>query len=263
MHTPLLATSLLAALVLATGPTFAIPLGTNITIPDQNTSGTGWYGNHEDNETESHPDTLRAQDWDLEGMFLGGSRLTLVGGFDFKNGVTYNHYNYRSGDIFIDVNGDAQYGYPVNGGSGLGGTTSNLFGYDYVLDLDFASMTYNVIKLDSSALLARGLDVAGSNPWRYVSGGDALAGFQGVSFDYYSGLTNADVGFQGYNGDNGHYAISVDTSFLGSGDFVFHNTVECGNDNLMGAAHVPDGGSTVTLLGLSLVGVVALRRRRR
>src|SRR4051812_4098371 len=78
--------------------------GGNITIRDQNAgndaaneigfnpgphSGTG----NEDNETESgfivpgwHQSTDSKQIWDLEGFYLNGSKLSLVGGFDFQNG---------------------------------------------------------------------------------------------------------------------------------------------------------------------------------
>ena len=75
---------------------------------------TGWYGDHEDNETETHPNTLQGQHWDLEGMYMDGSALTVVGGYDFRDGFTYSGHNYSSGDIFIDVDGDVVYGYPDN-----------------------------------------------------------------------------------------------------------------------------------------------------
>lgn len=253
--------SAIAGFAVAAIPASAIPLGLNITVSDQNYSGSGWYGNHEDNETETHPDTLSGQNWDLEGMFLQGSTLTVVGGFDFKNGVTHSGHNYRSGDVFIDLNGDAVYGYPANGGAGTGGTTTSLFGYDLVLDLDYTTMTFDLLQLTPGSVLGRPTVVASSNPWRYVSGGTAVAGYQDVAFSYVSALTNADVGLQGYAGINTHYAISLDTSFLPSGTATIHYTVECGNDNLMGVATVPDGGSTVALLGVALVGLTTLRRR--
>ena len=39
------------------------------------------------------------QKWDLEGFFLQGTTLTMIGGFDFLNGES----NYTSGDIFISI----------------------------------------------------------------------------------------------------------------------------------------------------------------
>src|SRR5687768_5429326 len=103
------------------GAALALPLGTNITISDGNFSAAPGYGNYEDNETETNPNTIQSQVWDLEGMYINGPKLTLVGGFDFKNGVTHNSHNYKSGDIFIDLNGNAVYGQAANGGSGTGG----------------------------------------------------------------------------------------------------------------------------------------------
>ena len=242
----------------------AILLGSNITIPDNNYSGSGWYGNTEDNETETNPNTLQGQVWDLEGMFLyGGEQLTLVGGYDFANGATSGSHTYKSGDIFIDVNGNAVYGQAANGGSGTGGTTTSLFGYEYVLDLDYNTMTYDVIDLTTGAVLVRTTDVPSSNPWKYQSGGTQVQGYQDVAFTYYSGLSNADVGgLQGSNGNNTHYAIVVDLGFLADGTVAtVHYTYECGNDNLMGQARVPDMASTVTLFGAALLGIAGLRRK--
>lgn len=254
---------MLAALAVFSGTAHALPLGTDVTISDQNYSGTGWYGNHEDNETETNPNTLDGQNWDLEGMYMNGTTLTLVGGYDFKNGVNYGGHNYGSGDLFIDLNGNAVFGQVANGGSGLAGTTTNLFGYDLVLDLDYTSMTFDVIELSPGSVLDRGIVVPSSNPWRYDHGGTAVAGFQDLSFSYFSGLSNADVGgLLGYNGNNSHYAISLDTSFLNGAAATFHYTMECGNDDLMGhTSSVPDGGTTLGLLSATLLGLVGLRRR--
>lgn len=248
--------STVVAGLLAASAASAIPLGTNITIADNHKTGAAWEGNSEDQETE--PGTIHTQAWDLEGMFLDGTKLTLVGGFDFKNGVNYGGRNYGAGDLFVDVDGDAKFGSASNGGSGLGGTVKNRFGYDYVFDLNFTTMTFDILSLGSNTVTARGSDIAASNPWRYVSGGDQVAGYQGLKFDYFKDLTNADVG--GLLGGS-HYAVTLDVSFLSGQDATFHNTMACGNDNLMGRAHVPDTASTVSLLGLSLLGLAAVRRR--
>ena len=78
----------------------------NITIYDGNSSSeTGWYGTQEDQEVE--PGMQTGQYWDLEGFFLDGSMLSMVGGFNFKTGRD----GYTSGDIFIDIDGDAGGGY--------------------------------------------------------------------------------------------------------------------------------------------------------
>ena len=253
-------------------------LGPNITRSDGNFAGTGWYSNREDNETETNPDTIVGQQWDLEGMYLNGSILSLVGGYDFKNGAVAGGHNYGSGDIFGDVNGDAVYG-PAAAGSGATsfGTpqpllSTNLMGYDYALQLNFAAMTYNVFSLvQGTAVVSRVSDVASSNPFRYVSGGTAVGGYQNVAFQYFGPLSATNVGdatLLGYSGNNSHYAIQVDTSFLSSGATpTFHFTLECGNDNLLGqvtGSPVPDhAGSTLLLLAGSVILASTGAARRR
>jgi len=261
---------------------WASSFGTNITISDQNYAGSDWYSNREDQETETNPNTVTGQVWDMEGMFLSGSTLTLVGGFDFKNGTTYNGYNYKTGDIFVDVNGDAKFG-AANAGSGAiawgsgphTAITNNAFGYDYVIHVDMATETYNVYSLNALSQVVRVLDVETSNPWIYSSGGTALQGYQNQALTYISGLTNADTGFAGDStnitgystGSNAHYALQVDLGFLAGADATLHYTMECGNDNLMGQTvsatthKVPDAGSTVGLFGLALLGFAGLRRK--
>ena len=270
MSSSLTKIALLVSAAAAALPAFAHPFGTNITISDKNYAGSGWYSNREDQETETNPNTVTSQAWDLEGMFLDGQTLTLVGGYDFKNGVLANNKLYRSGDIFVDINGDAKYGQAANGASGTKGTVANSFGWDYVLDLNFTTMTYNVIALTAQSLVNRGTDVASSNPWTYQSGGTALAGYQNLSLTYLSGLTNAYTGFLGDSSNttswsthtnDQHYALSVNLAFLAGQDAVFHYTMECGNDNLMGTAHVPDSGSSAILLGLGLLAVAGVRRK--
>lgn len=248
--------SLAALLGLAAGSASALPLGTNITISDLNSTSKSWEGNYEDNETE--PGTIHNQTWDLEGMYLSGNKLTLVGGYDFKNGTTYGGHNYASGDVFIDVNGDAVYGSAANGGSGLNGITNQLYGYDYALHLNYQAMTYDVIDLHANggALVNRVADIAASNPWQYVLGGGTVD--SGVGFNYYSGLSNADVG--GLLGTT-HYAITVDLGFLSGVDATIHYTMECGNDDLMGRAHLPDAASTAVMLCGALACLVGLRRK--
>lgn len=270
MHSSLKKIVLFVSAAAAALPALASPFGTDITISDNNYAGSGWYSNREDQETEANPNTITSQAWDMEGMFLDGQTLTLVGGYDFKNGVVANNKLYRSGDIFIDIDGDAIYGQAANGGSGLKGTVANTFGWDYVLDLNFTTMTYNVIALTAQSLVNRGTDVASSNPWTYQSGGIALEGYQNLSMTYLAGLTNEFTGFLGDSANNTswsthtndtHYALSVNVNFLAGQDATFHYTMECGNDNLMGHAHVPDSGSTTMLLGLGLLAAVGARRK--
>ncbi|RLA99175.1 MAG: hypothetical protein DRG83_13440 [Deltaproteobacteria bacterium] len=245
--------------------TWALDLGNNITIYDNRSSGTGWFAGsqanpHEDQEVE--PGMQTGQVWDLEGFFLDGTTLAVVGGFDFEDG----YGGYDSGDIFIDTDGVVKYGTDAELGqmSGDGITTiSNVYGYEYVLDLDFDSMTYSVLQLSSDSFLSVYFDEnEGSNPWRYKEGGSKVSGWQGKSFEFYKeGLGDSEVAdLLG----GSHYAFAVDLGFLPEGtEFISHFTIECGNDNLMGQGTIPaPEPATMLLVGTGLIGLAGLVRRK-
>lgn len=63
----------------------------------------------------------------------------MVGGFNFVNG----YQGWDSGDIFFDVNEDANFGDIHLGPDGIR-NVQNTFGYDYVLDMDFPNLTYKI-----------------------------------------------------------------------------------------------------------------------
>jgi hypothetical protein len=259
---------LVLAVFLSAGSAFAY--GTEITIFDENNSGQGINETLEDNEAE--PGMAQSQGWDLEGFFLDGTTLTMIGGYDFVNG----NQNLYSGDLFIDVDGDAEYGDIHNWGTRGNQTVADTFGYDYVLDLDFETKTYDVYELGEGTTTITSKEFAnqGSNPWRYNDGGTLL--LENVGFGYETGLTDEETGFSGW-GTNSHNAVSgLDLSFISSDvpvDFIAHFTMECGNDNLMGAGTLAPtsgggGGSAATpepatmfLLGAGLAGLATLRRK--
>lgn len=235
-------------------------VGQDITIFDgDNKYATGWYGLNEDQEVE--PGMARHQKWDAEGMFFDGSNLTMVGGFDFLNGVeAYNgdagEKDFRSGDIFIDLDGDRIAGNAVGTSNGQI-DVANTFGYDYVLDVDWTNNSYDVFAIDSGATVTTAYYKVnyGSSPWLYQSGGTLLGS---GSFSYFSGLTDGDTGFLGGN----HYAVSgFDLSFLSGFEYDISWTMGCGNDHLVGqVSSVPEPGS-IALLGFGLFGLLLARRR--
>jgi len=146
--------------ILITNGANALTLGDNITIYD----GLGSPTENEDGTTE--PRMVNSQAWDLEGFFLNGTLLSMVGGYNFKYGLD----GLTSGDIFIDIDGGVQYGSAMNKGTGYKNiSVNNTFGYEYAIDLDFNnSQTFNVYKLDGeSTVTVYFKDNEGSNPWEY------------------------------------------------------------------------------------------------
>lgn len=234
----------------------------DITIFDNvrgNTWGSDARGIEEDQEIE--PGAVQGQQWDLEAFHLNGTTLSMVGGFDFINGED----TFASGDIFIDVNGDAVWGTPASSG-GTVIENNSAFHYDYVvafggrtltsgLDSDDQTLdgTYKVYSLTGASEVTVRYDVTkASNPWIYNDGGTLVQEGNVTQTAYtggeYAGATHYELG-------------GIDLSFLGSDlqGALFKFTMECGNDNLVGRTPVPDGGLTAALLGIGLFGLSRIR----
>lgn len=245
----------------------------NITIPDTVVSGTGWYGPQEDNETE--PGTVTGQVWDMEAFLYNPAtrELQMQGGFNMVQG----YGTYYSGDIFIDVNGDAKWGIKApsdTSGNGYATRSNDDYLWDYAIVFgresaqeggDKLTGSYSVYQLTGSTLFevyySQNWE---SNPFRYASGGVKVEGADG-NITQLDDVNPAQA--LGYGGNDTHYLLSgIDLSFLlgqvTASEATLHFTVGCGNDLLMGSTSVPDGGMTVMLLGLSLGGMSLIARRR-
>jgi hypothetical protein len=239
------------------------------------------------------PGTATGQVWDTEAFVLTSLiddagiaptvyDLSMVGGWDFLNG----RGSWRSGDLFVDVDGDAIWGEPGIGGGDTGLTTElNQWGYDYVYDVNWGASTWDLYRIDAADTLLEvyyGINEE-SNPWRYHSGGTSIAtggAVASASGDdaWTNTLVDSGVGFLGGQ----HYSVTVDLDWiiydmylLNGGpiedpvQFITHFTEECGNDNLMGVFEVvidrpPDvpEPSTLVLLGVGIGGVLMRRRLR-
>lgn len=249
---------IIGGLLLLCGATnvFALNFGTDITINDKNVTSNYWHESAEDQEVE--PGMAHGQIWDLEGFFLQGNQLSIVGGYDFVNGQN----NFTSGDLFLDIDNDALFG-DIHGTSNGNKNVLNTFGYDYVVDLNFTTNSYDVYAIDANSIVVTSYynQNQGSNPWQFNAEDNDEVILSSGSFVNHAGLSDGDTGFNGGT----HYAIEgIDLSFLGEDmQFISHFTMECGNDNLMGqgtTAPVPEP-STMLLIGTGLLGFANSRRK--
>jgi hypothetical protein len=249
------------SLFLYAGQSFAGPFGINITAWDK-------MGNlGEDNEVE--PNDVLAQKWDLEGFYLKGNSLTMIGGFDFLHGAFDGSHTWLSGDIFISTTGTARYGDNPHASESYNSNEPNIFGYNYVLDMDYTNQSYQVYRIDQSAIVS---DVyyhenVGSNPYRYVSGGTSIGGAH--LFQYSTNPDLTDLGLLGMNGDNFHNSLTVDLGFLpDNAYFLAHFAEQCGNDSMVGLGQAPGGSqtpepTTIVMVGGGLIGIIMSRRLKR
>lgn len=204
----------------------------NITIYDGASSApTGWHGQQENQETELN--TATSQLWDMESFELNGNQLKMTGGYDFTSPTGYG--GFAPGDIFFDVNGG---------------------GYDFVATVSSAGPTYNVYTLPANTYSVFYAQNVASNPWKYKNGGTLSETSLPISYGSF------------LDAEGTHYTATLDITWLLdnllNGDAVtIHNTMGCGNDNLMGkfVHELPENGNMLAMFGLGGVAIATIRRR--
>lgn len=261
---------------------------TNITIYDkQGPNSTSWGTKSgvgvgaEDQETE--PGTAAGQIWDLEAFdYLhgqNGSRLNIYSGFNLLRGQN----PYGLGDLFIDVDGDVNWA-PGTESRINGITTNKKFRYDYVVHFNQRSGTtigdgsYDIYKVQEvyGVKFDETVFKAGSNPWKMnVERSDKNAYTKvGSGKMEVTTKTDATVSLSdgtlviGGSRTTPHYIGGIDLGFLTPNELtsktLFHLTMQCGNDSLVGQIRcVPDAGSTMALMGAAMSGLSFLVRRTR
>lgn len=257
----------------ATDPDPRFPVGTQI---------------REDTETESG--TVESQAWDLEGIFLKGNSMAIVGGYNFEYVFGYA-YNSTPGDIFFSI--DAFENPATISPTYPDSTTGDRRGYEYVFNfnidrnspysLDANTYTYDVYDLTptidpitgeeiSNVITINandpvGTPIGGSSPWIYGSGGDLLSA--GNSTAYYDAVTGDSFG------GIGRYALVVDLSDLGfdpigAGEDPYtlwaKFTMQCGNDNIVAYTSYSGGSvpepSAMFLMGVGFFGLAVVARKK-
>lgn len=248
----------------------------------------------ENNEVE--PSCIASQGWDLEqfGLDVTAKKLNMIGGYNFQTGMDSQF----SGDIFIGAGVTPVYG---NSNPFYGGPSGNAWqqmansewGYNYAIVFERANqgaltpqggaltvvngqVNYKVVALGTQSDVIAWYDQNfGASPFR-VAMDAPTTGWDGkATFGSFTGQNNSGQGVSGMadwtgtgSTDTHYYLTDINVNFLaGKGDTYFHYTMGCGNDSLMGRAtglNVPDGGMTVSLLGMAFAGLgVASRRIRK
>lgn len=276
-----------AALGFAAAQALAVPA--DITVQDYNAApNSNWVpslgvnNGKEDNESEAP--AASGQLWDLEAISLDTGKAFIVSGYDLSSVNNSGPATYDGGDLFIKVGLPFPTFLPTAPSTTVPNST---YGYTYAVDLSDGLVDTDAapgIQVDVFALSGTDIletadnDFLNANPWRLQEGQGTL--IAKATITYTKNLTAAAAAgitgvashstLLGYLGDNFHDVLELDISswlVAGPADIIhWHYTMECGNDMLKGRSiggfRAPDGGMTLSMLGLG-IGALALAARRR
>jgi hypothetical protein len=223
--------------------------------------------------------------WDLESVLLDGTKLSIVGSFNFKAGQydPGTKQTFLSGDIFIDLNGDATDAtVPGITDKKYVDFSNSLVKYDYAISLNFSANTYTIYQLKSTSILESpyfGKTNGVGDPYKYVSGGTTVGTYalnyqtglaDNPSLGYTSWMPNAKNGLTGSSfGKVTHNEVTVDLAPLGLKNgqkITSHLTIGCGNDVItgQGCIKLPEPGSLPMIITglISLLGIAVSRKRK-
>jgi hypothetical protein len=246
---------------------FALSLGNQITIYDQKSNGNANYGMGEDQEVE--PGMVWNQQWDLEGFFLKGNTLSMVGGFNFETGGrdTFRNRDWGSGDIFFDVDGTPQYGTDISNGTTVGNSpVPNTYGYDFAIRLNFSDSgdtfdLYQATSSDATTISSYFKQNYSSNPYQ-IQIGQGWSKIPGDrDFEFLTGVADDSHYLNSIFEGGSHYIVRLALPTELQGFNYVHFAEQCGNDSMMGANPVPEPG-TMLLLGTGLIGLAGFGRKK-
>lgn len=247
--------------------------GLEITVSDphndKNFSNQNVGANGAENNTVQY-NAVANQTWDLESFDLNGSDLSITGGFNYETGRGIgSNLMFPMGDIFVYLGNEAPYSIPNNNLNDLNGPWAGMNNWDYVIRFDRDS-DRNVAANGTS--IGYSIEAKGSQTLHVTGGTGSLT--QGLPWQVSSDtFTPAQIAtLSSFNdGEGTHYTIgglNITSLLALNQSFYLHATMMCGNDVLWGRLpevsipRVPDAGTSLTLLGLSL-GVLGFVRRRK
>lgn len=234
----------------------ALNITTNDPFPDKAIGGNTKIPDAPNEDGTVQWNSVATQSWDLESFDLNGTSLSFTGGFNFLTGKGSSTTSYPQGDIFVylggnppDIQSDA-WDYVIE---------FRRDSYGNIKDVDPTSgysVAYRIVYSSSpsgTTALTQGSDAATPGlPWM----------LNGNSGSWLTGSYGNSGSESSFHNTIGGLDIS---SILDEGqDVYFHTTMKCGNDVLWGhVPSVPDGGTTLALLGLGMAALAGFGRRGR